>query len=81
MNSKKKSEPGLMAREALDVEVTRTAQAKLLPHKCDPVVCPVGDGIPRFVIKVHGGEIRMQSRLEFLPTLQVVNSKTWRSDL
>jgi hypothetical protein len=81
MNSKKKSETGLMAREALDGEVTRTAQEKLLPHKCDPVVCPVGDGIARFVIKVHGGEIPMQSRLEFLPILQLVNSKTWRSNL
>ena len=70
-----------MAREALDVEVTRTAQENLHPHGCDPVVYPVGDGTTRFVIKVQGGEIRIQSRLEFLPILQLVNSKGRRPDL
>jgi hypothetical protein len=70
-----------MAREALDVEVTRTAQGNSHPHGCDPVVFPVGDGIIRFVIKVRAGEIRMQPRLEFLPKLQLVNSKRRRPDL
>jgi hypothetical protein len=59
MNSKKKSEIGLMAREAFGVEATRIAQETLHPHGCDPVVCPVGDGITRFVIRVQGGEIRI----------------------
>jgi uncharacterized protein YbaR (Trm112 family) len=81
MNSKKKSEIGLMAREALDVEVTRIAQEKLYPHGCDLAVYPVGDGIPRFVIEVQGGEIRIQSRFEFLPTLQLINPKRRRPDL
>ena len=70
-----------MAREALDVDVTPIGQAKLHPHGCDPVVYHVGNGITRFVIKVHGGEIRIQSRLEFLPILQLVNSKRRRLDL
>jgi len=81
MDSDKKREIGLMAREAFDVEVTRIAQEKLHPHECDPVVYPVGDGITRFVIRVQGGEIRIQSRLEFLPILQLVNSKRRRADL
>jgi hypothetical protein len=81
MNSKKESEIGLMAREALDVEVRRIAQEKLYPHGCDRVVYPVGDGISRFVIRVQGGEIRIQSRLEFLPILQLVNSKDGGPDL
>jgi hypothetical protein len=70
-----------MAREALDVEVTRTAQENSHPHGCDLVVYPVGNGITRFLIKVQGGEIRIQSRLEFLPILQLVNSKRRRPDL
>ena len=70
-----------MSREALDVEVTRIAQEKLHLHGCDPVVYRVGDGITRFVIRVQGGEIRIQSRLEFLPILQLVNSKRGRADL
>ena len=78
MNTKKKNEIGVMAREALDVEGTHIAQEKVHPHACDPVVYPVGDGITRFVIRVQGGEIRIQSRLEFLPILQLVNSKRWR---
>ena len=75
------SEIGLVAREALDVEVTRIAQDKLHPHGRDLGVYPVGDGITRFVIRVQGGEIRIQSRLEFLPILQLVNSKRPRLDL
>jgi hypothetical protein len=79
MNSKRQIEIGFMAREALDVEVRRIAQEKLYPHGCDPVVYPVGDGISRFVIRVQGGQIRMQSRFEFLPIL--ANSKRQRPDL
>ena len=81
MNSKKESEIGLMAREAFDVESTRIAREKLNPDGCDPVVCPIGDGITRFVIRVQGGEIRIQSRLEFLPVLRLVNSKRGRTNL
>ena len=81
MNSKKQSEIGFMARESLDVEARRIAQEKLYPHGSDPVVYPVGDGISRFVIRVQGGEIRIQPRLEFLPMLQLANSKRWRPDL
>ena len=73
MNSKKKSEIGVMAREALDVEVTRIAQGTRHHHGCDLVVYTDGDGITRFVSRVPGGEIRIQSRLEFLPILQLVN--------
>jgi hypothetical protein len=64
-----------MVREALDVEGTRIAQEKLHPHGCGPVVYPIGNGIARFVIRAQGGEIRLQSRLELLPILQLVNSK------
>ena len=81
MDSKKESEIGLIARETLDVEATRIARQMQHPHGCDPVVYPVGDGITRFVIGVQGGEIRMQTRLEFLPILQLVNSKRRRADL
>ena len=70
-----------MAREAVDVEVTRIAQEKLHPHGRDLGVYPVGNGITRFVIRVQGGEIRIQSRLEFLPILQLVNSQRRRADL
>jgi hypothetical protein len=73
MNSKKKSEIALMAREAFDVEVTRVAQEKLHPHGCDLVVYPVGDGTAHILIRAQGGEIRIQSRLEFLRILQLVN--------
>jgi hypothetical protein len=79
MNSKEKNEPGLMASEALDVEVMRIAQEKVHPPGCGPVVYPVGIGIPRFVIRAQGGEIRIQSRLELLPILQLVNSKKRRA--
>jgi hypothetical protein len=73
MNSKKEGEIGLMAREAFDVEVTRVAQEKLHPLGCDLVVYPVGDGTARIVIRAQAGEIRIQSRLEFLPILQLMN--------
>jgi hypothetical protein len=73
MNSKKKSEIGLMAREALDVKVTRIAQDKLHLYGRDPIVYPVGDGTARIVIRAQGGEIRIQSRLEFLRILQLMN--------
>ena len=72
MNSKKKREIGLMTREAFDVDVTRLAQEKLHPHGYDSVVDSIDDGITRFVIRVRGGEIRIQSRPEFLPILQLV---------
>ena len=72
MNSKKKREIGLMTREAFDVDVTRVTQDKLDPHGCDSVVDAVDDGIARFLIRVPGGEIRIQSRPEFLPLLQPV---------
>ena len=71
MNSKKKSEIGLMTREAFDVDVTRVAKEKLYPHGCDSVVDSVDDSITRFVIRVRGGEIRIQSRLEILPIPQL----------
>jgi len=76
MNSKKKSETGLIARETLDAGVAHTAQGKLDSCGCDPAVHCVANGLTRFVIRVEGGEIRIQSRLEFLPTLQVINSST-----
>ena len=75
MNSKKKNEPGLTVREAFDVEGTRIAQEKVHPQGCGPVVYPIGNGITRFVVRAQGGEIRIQSRLELLPILQLVNSK------
>ena len=61
-----------MAREAFDVDVTRAAKEKLYPHGCDSVVDPVDDSITRSVIRVRGGEIRIQSRLEILPILQLL---------
>ena len=72
MNFKKKSEIGLMTREAFDLDVTRVAQEKLHPHGYDSVVDSVDGGISGFVIRVRGGEIRIQSRPEFLPILQLV---------
>ena len=79
MNWKNKNEPGLMEREPLDVEGMRIAQEKVHPHGCGPVVYPIGNGIARFVIRAQGGEIRLQSRFEFLPLLQLVNSKKRRA--
>ena len=70
-----------MAREALDAEATRIAQQKLHPDDYDPASRYFADGLTRFVVRVRGGEIRIQSRLEFLPTLQLVNSKRRTPDL
>jgi hypothetical protein len=64
-----------MTREVLDAEVARIAQEKLQPHGGGFVVHRVDDGITPFVMWVRGGEIRTRSRLEFLPTLQSINSK------
>ena len=72
MNFKKKSEIGLMTREAFDVDVTRIAKEELYPHGCDSVVDSVDAGITCLVIRVRGGEIRIQSRPEFLPIRQLV---------
>jgi hypothetical protein len=72
MNSKKRREIGLITREAFDVDVTRLEQEKLHPHGHDSVVDSIDDGITRFLIRVRGGEIRIQSRTEFLPILQLV---------
>ena len=80
MSSKKENEFGLMAREALDPEVTCIAQQRLHPHDYDPASSRVADGLARFVIRVPGGEIRIQSRREFLPPLQWVDSKRRRRD-
>jgi hypothetical protein len=53
MSSKKESEIGLMAREALDSEVARIAQEKLHPNGCDLVVHRTDDGVTRFLIKLQ----------------------------
>jgi hypothetical protein len=81
MSSKKKKEFGLMEREALDAETTRIAQQKLRPHEYDPASPHFDDGLNRFAVRVQGGEIRIQSRLEFLPTLQLIDSKRRTADL
>lgn len=62
-----------MVGKAFDVEGTRIAQEKVHPHGCGPIVDPIGNGTTRFVIRAQGGEIRIQSRLELLPILQLVN--------
>jgi len=61
-----------MTREAFDVDVTRVAQEKLHPHGYDSVVDSVDDCITGFVIRLRDGEIRIQSRPEFLSILQLV---------
>ena len=53
MSSKKENEFGLMAREAIDPEVTRIAQEELYSHGCDLVVHRTDDGTARFLIKVQ----------------------------
>jgi hypothetical protein len=58
-----------------DAEVARIVQEKLQHRGCGVVVHRGDDGITPFVMKVRGGEIRIRSRLEFLPTLQPINSK------
>jgi len=75
MSSKEKYEIGLMARGALDADVTRIAQHKPSTHACDSDSLRVTDSQTRLVIRVQGGEIRIQSRLELLPTLRLINSK------
>jgi hypothetical protein len=40
-------------REAFDAEVARITQAKLQPYGCDLIVHSMGDGAPRFLIKVQ----------------------------
>jgi hypothetical protein len=64
-----------MAQEVPDAEVARIAREKFRLHGCGFAVHRVDDGITPFVMSVRGGEIRIRSRLEFLPTLQVINSK------
>ena len=44
---------GPVAREAFDAEVARITQEKLQPYGCDLIVHSMGDGGPRFVIKVQ----------------------------
>jgi len=44
---------GPVAREAFDAEVARITQEKLQPYGCDLIVHSVGDGAPRFLIKVQ----------------------------
>jgi len=73
MNSEKQNAIGLMAREALNVEVTRIAQEKRHSDKCGFIVYRVDDGVTRFVMRIHSGEIRIQPRLRFLPILQLAN--------
>ena len=78
MGSKKKNEIGLVAREALDADVIRIEQQNLHRHWCGPAFPRVTDGPTGFVIRVQGGEIRIQSRLQFSPILQFFNSKRRR---
>ena len=80
MGSKKKSEIGLVAREALDADVIPIEQQNLHRHWCGPAFPRVTDGPTGFVIRVQGGEIRIRSSLEFLPRLQLINSKRRRPD-
>ena len=44
---------GPVAREAFDAEVARITQEKLQPYGCDLIVHSMGDGAPRFLIKVQ----------------------------
>src|SRR5258708_38919250 len=64
-----------MMQEVPDAEFARIAVEKLQPHGCGFVVRRVDDGIASFVMRVRAGEIRIRSLLEFLPTLQPINSK------
>jgi len=43
----------IMEREAFDAEVARITREKLQPYGCDLIVHSVGDGAPRFLIKVQ----------------------------
>jgi hypothetical protein len=64
-----------MPREAPDAEVAPIAQEKLQHHACGFVLHGIDDNITPFVMRVRGGQIRLRSRLELLPTLQPINSK------
>jgi hypothetical protein len=66
---------GPVRQEALEVELPRIAQEKVSLHGCGFIVPRLDDGITSFVMKVRGGEIRIRSRLEFLPTLRPINSE------
>jgi hypothetical protein len=70
-----------MTQEVPDAQVARIAQEKLQHRGCGFVVHRVDDSITPFVMRVRGGEIRIRSRLEFLPTLQPINSKKRGPDL
>jgi hypothetical protein len=70
-----------ITQEVPDAEVARIAQEKLQPHGCSFVVRRLDDGISSFVMRVRGGEIRIRSRLQFLPTLQTDQLKRRRYDL
>jgi len=66
---------GPVGQEAVEGEAARIAHERLPPHRCGSVVRRLDDGTTCFVMRVRGGEIRIRSRLEFLPTLQPINSK------
>ena len=65
---------GPVGQEALEGEAARIAHERLPPHRCGSVVRRLDDGTTSFVMRVRGGEIRIRSRLEFLPNTQI-NSK------
>jgi len=64
-----------MTQEVPNAEGARIAREKLQNRGCGFAIHGVDDGITPFVMRVRGGEIRIGSRLEFLPTLQSINSK------
>jgi len=64
-----------ITQEVPDAEVARIVQEKLQHRGCGVVVHRGDDGITPFVMRVRGGEIRIRSRLELLPTLQPINSE------
>jgi hypothetical protein len=64
-----------MTQGVPDAEITRIVQEKLQHRGCGVVVHRGDDGITPFVMRVRGGEIRIRSRLELLPTLQPINSQ------
>jgi hypothetical protein len=66
---------GPVGQEALEAEAARIAQERLPPHGCGLVVRRLDDGTTSFAMRVRGGEIRIRSRLEFLPTFRPINSK------
>jgi len=64
-----------ITQEVPDTQVARIVQEKLQHRGCGVFVHRADDGITPFVMRVRGGEIRIRSRLELLPTLQPINSK------